>query len=75
MINVKNVSSKPIGIPYEGGCTTLLPDATAQIEDSYKPQMETLESIGLVEIIKAKAETPAEDTEAKKPTRRKKTEE
>lgn len=64
MFVAKNISNKVIGIPVEGGVATLLPEASANVDDSLLEQMENLEKIGLIRI--DKAEEPVDQTDVKK---------
>ncbi len=64
MFVAKNISSKVIGIPVEGGVATLFPEASANVDDSLLEQMENLEKIGLIRI--GKVEEPVDQTDVKK---------
>ncbi len=78
-MKVKNVSKKIVAIPeLEGGCTALLPDCVAEVDDSFAGAIQNIIECGLLEVTKEKvtppitaAEEPAE-AEVKKTTRRSK---
>lgn len=64
MISVKNISSKVIGVPQEGGLrATLLPDSTMEVSDEFKAQMEDYAYIGLVEITTTEKSASKDDSD------------
>lgn len=78
-MKVKNISKKIVAIPViEGGCTALLPDCVAEVDDSFAEAIQTIIECGLLEATKEKVTPPiiatedSADADTKKTTRRSK---